>query len=210
MIGENELIGNSTSLRSGMSQKSQTVLIVDDSIPQHKLITVLMAEESINCESAYNGEAGLALAEKLQPDLIILDVDMPDLNGFDVCRLLKVNPATKDIPIIFLTASASMDEKICGLSLEAVDYITKPFDPWELTARVRMALRTKRLLDMVPKHAPAPRNPGASASDGQLNARLSMEQLTLARSENPWSRGAPASQYPSPVDAKNGASLPRL
>jgi len=193
-----------------MSQMSQTVLIVDDSIPQHKLITMLMAEESINCESAYNGEAGLTLAESLKPDLVLLDVDMPDMNGFDVCRLLKVNPATKDIPIIFLTASASMDEKICGLSLEAVDYITKPFDPWELTARIRMALRTKRLLDMVPKSAPRARNPESSSNEGQLNARLSMEQLTLARSENPWNRAAPASQYPSPADAKNGASLPRL
>jgi DNA-binding response OmpR family regulator len=190
-----------------MSQMSQTVLIVDDSIPQHKLIRVLMAEESINCKSAYNGEAGLVMAESLKPDLVLLDVDMPDLNGFDVCRLMKVNPATKDIPIIFLTASASMDEKICGLSLDAVDYITKPFDPWELAARVRMALRTKRLLDMVPRATPGAAKPASSAGPEQLNQRLSMEQLTLARAENPWNRTCPASQNPAPADTEAAKNL---
>ena len=172
----------------------QTVLIVDDAIAMHGLIKVHLSEEPWEFQSAYDGPSGLAAAASLNPDLILLDVDMPGLNGFDVCRALKANEATSRIPVIFLTASASVDEKICGLELRAVDYITKPFDPGELCARICAALRTKRLLDLLPKpshdaESAAATRQGADAR--QVNARLSMKQMMRARSENPWDRKPP-------------------
>jgi putative two-component system response regulator len=129
---------------------AQTVMIVDDSRPLHALVKVHLGEEDFVYHSAYNGSSALNLVTSVKPDLILLDVDMPDMNGFDVCRFLKVDPITAQIPIIFLTASTSADEKACGLSLQANDYVTKPFDPEGLLARVRAALRTKRLLDLLP------------------------------------------------------------
>ena len=122
---------------------TQKILIIDDSGPQHSLIKVALEEQSISFYSAFAGTFALKMALLIQPDLILLDVDMPEMNGFDVCRLLKVNPETRHIPVIFLTASSSMDERLCGFNLGAVDYITKPFDPAELCARVHVALSVK-------------------------------------------------------------------
>src|SRR6185369_4418008 len=78
---------------------------------------------------------------------------MPDMDGFEVCRRLKAQPATMNIPIVFLTGAGSTDEKIRGLNLGAVDYVTKPFEPAELRARVRASLRTKYLLDLLTQKA---------------------------------------------------------
>ncbi|MEO6567878.1 MAG: response regulator [Opitutaceae bacterium] len=174
----------------------QSVLIVDDSLPLHELVKVHLSDETLVHHSAYDGPSALAMAAALMPDLILLDVDMPGLDGFEVCRLLKSDPATEKIPIVFLTAAASSDEKMCGFELRAVDYVTKPFDPRELCARVRSALRTKRLLDMLPvsesvvPHAASQGQPGDKR---QVNARLSMGQLAKARSQNPWNRKPPGS-----------------
>jgi putative two-component system response regulator len=170
---------------------SQKILIIDDSIPQHKLIKTVLREQAVEFESAYGGKAGLALATSSQPDLILLDVDMIDMNGFEVCRMLKFNPATSAIPVIFLTVSATIDEKIYGIELQAVDYVHKPFDPEELRARVRVALRIKRLLDLLPTPIEGLPEGGDSTEAKRLNARLSLAQLTRARSENPWQRVPP-------------------
>jgi DNA-binding response OmpR family regulator len=136
----------------------QKLLIVDDSVPQHSLIKVALEEQPIAFYSAFAGAFALKMAVLIQPDLILLDVDMPEMNGFDVCRLLKADPQSRDIPVIFLTASSSMDERICGFSLGAVDYITKPFDPAELCARVGVVLRAKQRLSAEPTtpHADEP------------------------------------------------------
>jgi len=134
----------------------QKILIVDDSIPQHNLVRVALAElPSTELHSVYSGAPALAMASSHKLDLILLDVDMPEMNGFEVCRLLKANPATAEIPVIFLTSLSSIDEKICGFDLQAIDYITKPYDPAELYVRVRVALRTKRLLDLLPRPTPS-------------------------------------------------------
>jgi DNA-binding response OmpR family regulator len=131
----------------------QTILIIDDSIPIHQLIKVHLDEESIEIQSAYNGTSGLSKAAALRPDLILLDVDLPDMNGFDVCRLLKADSATAHIPVIFVAGSSSIDAKVCGLDLQAIDYITKPFNPTELCARVRSALRPDHEVTLTPKPA---------------------------------------------------------
>ena len=105
--------------------------------------------------AAHDGASGLAIARALKPDLILLDVDMPGTNGFDVCARLKQDEATRRIPVVFLTGASTTDEKLRGLDLGAVDYIIKPFDPAELRARVRASLRTKHLLDLLQPNARA-------------------------------------------------------
>lgn len=132
---------------------AQRVLVIDDSPPIHALVTVRLREERVELFSAYDGESGLAMVQSLQPDLVLLDVDMPHPDGFEVCRRLKADPATMQIPVIFLTGVSSSEQKILGLDLGAVDYVTKPFDPAELRARVRASLRTKYLLDLLSRKA---------------------------------------------------------
>ena len=124
----------------------QRALIVDDSIPLHQLIKTLMDEEGLEFHSAYDGVSGLSMAATLRPSLILLDVDMPDMDGFEVCRRLKASADTATIPVIFLTADFHKDNKAMGLGIGAVDYVTKPFKIEELSARIRASLRAKELL----------------------------------------------------------------
>jgi two-component system, cell cycle response regulator len=131
----------------------QRVLIIDDSQNIHALVKARLAAEPVELHCAFDGITGIAMAAQVLPDLILVDIDLPDPDGFEVCRRLKSQPATMSIPIVFLTGAASTDEKIRGLELGAVDYITKPFEPAELRARVRAALRTKFLLDLLAKKA---------------------------------------------------------
>src|ERR1700680_155595 len=106
----------------------QKVLIIDDSKTIHTVVKSKLSGEPIEFYSAFNGDVGLELAVSIRPDVILLDVEMPHPNGFEVCRLLKAYPLTVSIPIIFLTGATSTEEKIHGLELGAVDYVTKPFD----------------------------------------------------------------------------------
>jgi diguanylate cyclase (GGDEF)-like protein len=102
---------------------------------------------------ALEGETGLDMAARLRPDLILLDIDMPQPDGFEVCRRLKADPNTVGIPVIFLTGDTSTEKKIKGLELGATDYITKPFDAAELRARIRATLRAKYLMDLLSQRA---------------------------------------------------------
>lgn len=130
-----------------------SVLVVDDSTDIHELVQVGLLDEPVDLHSSFNGTEGLEMARRLAPDLILLDVDMPKPDGFEVCRHLKADPMMMGIPVIFLTGASSTEEKIRGLELGAIDYVTKPFDPAELRARVAAALRTKRLLDLLAQRA---------------------------------------------------------
>jgi diguanylate cyclase (GGDEF)-like protein len=120
-----------------------SVLIADDSMPLHKLVKVHLDGQGLSLRSAYDGDDAIASAISLAPDLILLDVDMPRMTGFDVCRTLKANPLTAYIPIIFLTGKSALTDTASGLELGAVDYIRKPFKVEDLRARVRSALRTQ-------------------------------------------------------------------
>jgi diguanylate cyclase (GGDEF)-like protein/PAS domain S-box-containing protein len=106
-----------------------------------------LKDEPVELFHASDGAKGLDVARECSPDLILLDVDMPDPDGFEVCRRLKADNVTHEIPIIFLTGASSTEQKLKGLELGAIDYIIKPFDPAELRARVKASLRTKQLLD---------------------------------------------------------------
>ncbi len=136
-----------------------TILIVDDSPSVHQLVSSCFVADGWHVCSAYTGTDGLAAAASRGAEVVLLDLDLPDMNGFDVCRHLRDVAAGS--AVIFLTSSASVDEKVCGLHLSGVDYITKPFDPAELTQRVRNAVRTKRRLGGVADPAAAP----ASSAD---------------------------------------------
>jgi len=157
---------------------SQTVLLVDDSIPLHKLVRAQLEAEPVEVHSAYDGEAALSAAVSLRPTMILLDVDMPELDGFEVCRRLKSNPVTAAIPIIFLTANSLICDKVRGFDSGAADYVTKPFKPEELRARVRATLRAKHQLD---KTAMVDAQSGLwnrSYLDLHLKAQLSLARRT--------------------------------
>ena len=125
------------------------VLIIDDSMEALAIAKARLIKEGLAVMCADGGKKGLEEAQREPPDLILLDLDMPDMSGFDVCRALKANPDLCMIPVIFLSGSGTEDDKIEGLDLGAVDYVTKPFDAFELRARVRAALRTKHLQDLL-------------------------------------------------------------
>jgi two-component system, cell cycle response regulator len=132
---------------------SQRVLIIDDSQTIHAIVRARLSGEALELTSAHDGDSGLRAATENPPDLILLDVDMPDLNGFEVCKRLRSDVRTMGVPVIFLTGASSSEEKINGLELGACDYVTKPFDPAELRARVRSTLRSKYLMDLLSRKA---------------------------------------------------------
>jgi diguanylate cyclase (GGDEF)-like protein/PAS domain S-box-containing protein len=132
---------------------SERLLIIDDSPDIHELVQAWLVSESLEFSSCLDGKEALATAISVRPDLILLDVDLPGINGFEVCRRLKEHGATADIPVIFLTGASGTDEKVRGLELGASDYLIKPFDPAELRARVRTSLQAKRLMDLLAQKA---------------------------------------------------------
>jgi len=106
-----------------------TVLVVDDTPDNLALMSALL-KETYKVKVANRGDRGLQIAASAAPpDLILLDVMMPDIDGYEVCRRLKANPGTADIPVIFLTARTELEDEQKGLALGAVDYITKPISP---------------------------------------------------------------------------------
>lgn len=125
------------------------VLVIDDEESIHRLVVARLRSEGIEVTGELDGERGIERALQDTPDLILLDVGLPEMDGFEVCRKLKAHPTTRNIPVVFLTGEAATDAKVRGLDLGAVDYVTKPFDQIELRARVRAALRTKRLQDIL-------------------------------------------------------------
>ena len=132
---------------------TQTILAIDDSPEIHQLLKVRLKNLDVELSHAHCGFDGFDQAQATHPDLILLDVMMPDASGFDICRKLKATADTQNIPVIFLTGASDVDQKVLGFDVGAVDYIQKPFDSAELNARVRAALRTKRFQDMLAQRA---------------------------------------------------------
>jgi diguanylate cyclase (GGDEF)-like protein len=129
------------------------VLIIDDSREAVVLVKTRLAKEGLDVISADCGVAGLEAVKHERPDLILLDVNMPDISGFDVCRMLKSDPELCMIPVVFLSASDTAEDKVRGLNIGAIDYVTKPFDAFELQARVNAGLRTKYMQDLLAQRA---------------------------------------------------------
>jgi phosphoserine phosphatase RsbU/P len=123
----------------------EKILIVDDSIANRKLLSAILKKEGYELLEAEDGEQAIEFASRELPDLILLDIMMPKIDGYQVCETLKGNEQTFTIPIIFLSAMTEEKDKIKGLDLGAADYVTKPFNKGEVLARVRAQLKIRSL-----------------------------------------------------------------
>jgi signal transduction histidine kinase len=132
---------------------SATILIVDDTPINLRVIVESLEGQGYQIVVATRGEEALKRADYVQPDLILLDVMMPDLNGFEICRRLKAQPGTRDIPVIFMTSLASVDDKVTGFSVGALDYVTKPLHVEEVRARIDTHLRLRAMQKEMEKQA---------------------------------------------------------
>ncbi|MEC4803283.1 MAG: response regulator [Jaaginema sp. PMC 1079.18] len=121
------------------------ILIVDDTIENIRFLSDFLTEQNYQVRKAINGKTALKTIAVSPPDLILLDVRMPDMNGYEVCQQLKSDPQTRGIPIIFLSAADEQEDKKMGFRVGGVDYITKPFQLEEVFIRVQLQLTIKTL-----------------------------------------------------------------
>ena len=170
------------------------VLAVDDSPDDLRLLFEMMSAHDINVAVAFSGKDALDKAVLSPPDLILMDVSMPGMDGFAACRLLKAHPRTQFVPIIFLTASNDPEQRLHGLMLGAVDYIVKPFQETETLVRVRIHLNLSRRLREADQHrhsAPAAEQPTLTDTGGLtrdaliVNAAIDYLRAHLAAPPSP-------------------------
>ena len=154
-----------------LSETKKRSLVIEDDRNTANLITVYLKREGFRPLTAGDGEAGLALAEKQHPDLVILDLMLPKLDGWEVCRRLR---QTSEVPVIMLTARAEEVDRVAGLTLGADDYVVKPFSPRELMARVKAVLR----------RAPRP-DPGRKARLSHADVMLDLDKRQLSVAGRP-------------------------
>ena len=127
------------------TKEKGTILIVDDSSDSRLLLSLILQKEGYDVLEVSDGEEALEKARKASPDLILLDILMPVMDGYEVCRLLKADEALGDIPVIFMSSLGEAKDKIRGLNLGGADYITKPFDRGEVLARIRNQIHLRNL-----------------------------------------------------------------
>ena len=137
-----------------MGAQAARILVVDDTPANVKLLDAVLAPRGYTVLSAASGEEGLAAVQAERPDLVLLDIMMPGMDGFEVCRRLRNDPATAYLPVIMITASGTA-EKLKGLEAGADDFVVKPFDQAELLARVGSLLRVKEYHDIIQSQAQA-------------------------------------------------------
>jgi len=152
------------------------ILFIDDEPEILKAVKFYLEDEDFEVHTTTEGHRAVELAETLKPDLIILDVMMPVMDGIQVCRQLRSRTRTRMIPIIFLTARESIEDKIKGLEAGGVDYITKPFNNQELMARIKAHIRHSQ--EKLSSH-PVTGLPGASSVEAEVN-RLLQEGVIFA------------------------------
>ncbi len=128
-----------------LMRDKDTILVVDDTSASLRLLSDILKAEGYTVRSAINGKLALRSAIINPPKLVLLDICMPEMDGFEVCRRLKAQPETRDIPVIFVSALADTNEKVQGFELGAVDFVTKPYQREELLARVRTHLEVDRM-----------------------------------------------------------------
>ncbi len=129
---------------------SEKILIIDDDLDTLRLVGLMLQRQGYQISAATNGQQGLEKAFEEDPDLILLDVMMPDMDGYEVTRRLRQNPSTLQTPILMFTAKTQLDDKVIGFEVGANDYLTKPTHPSELQARVKTLLarvNTQEVLD---------------------------------------------------------------
>lgn len=135
------------------------ILLIDDTPDDVRALVSLLGKQPLRLSVATDAHQGYQRALALRPALILLDVRMPQMDGFTLCRLLREADATRHTPVIFLSSAASIDERLEGLGLGAVDYVLKPFDPQEVLARIRIHLQlTWRAASAAPMQALQPQD----------------------------------------------------
>lgn len=139
------LTPNENGLKNMESMSKEKILVVEDEEDIRELLRYNLSKEGYQVTGAASGEGALKTARILQPDLMILDLMLPGVDGLEVCRLLKRDPRTQHLPIVMLTAKGEEADIVTGLELGADDYIIKPFSPRVLLARVRAVLRRKKV-----------------------------------------------------------------
>lgn len=139
-------IVDSTPILDHMVSSTPTVLLADDSLSDLRLLIEMLVSKRFRIVAAFDGHDAYRKAVLNRPNLILLDIHMPGVDGIAACRLLKTNPVTHDIPVIFLTAANEPEQQLMGLSLGAVDYVTKPFSEEIVLARVGLHLDIARRL----------------------------------------------------------------
>jgi PAS domain S-box-containing protein len=147
-VRKNSLVAPKISKESGMSLESSNkgvILIVDDNPDNLELLFFFLSDSDFTVLLARDGKSAIEKVESAQPDLILLDVMMPGIDGFETCRRLKANESSKDIPVIFMTALSETVDKLRGFNLGAVDYLTKPIQEEELKARVTTHITLRNL-----------------------------------------------------------------
>ncbi len=132
---------------------NSTILIVDDSLSARKMVQGILGKQGYQLAFAADGQEGLALAAQLRPDVILLDVLLPDLDGFTVCARLRADPDLAEVPILMMTGLSEREHRLRGLEVGADDFITKPPDPEELRARLRTITRLNRYRTMQAERA---------------------------------------------------------
>ncbi|MGB9619802.1 MAG: response regulator [Armatimonadota bacterium] len=159
----------------------ESILIVDDEEDILELLRHHLTGEGYRVLVAETGEDGLALARAKVPDLIVLDLMLPGLDGLDVCRILKRDPETSRIPVLMLTAKSEDADVVAGLELGADDYVVKPFSPRVLIARVRAALRRSRTDQITADQRLE--LPGISIDPGTFRVMVDGRQIDLTATE---------------------------
>jgi len=124
-----------------MDTKAKRILVVDDEVDVTELVAYQLRAKGFQVETLNDPNGSIGIARTFLPDLVILDVMMPDLNGMQICRMLRADPKLKKVPVIFLTAKAEESDRIQGLETGADDYVCKPFSTKELVLRVQTILR---------------------------------------------------------------------
>lgn len=147
------------------------ILIVEDDVDLIEMLSAYFRVQGYEILTAAWGEDAVKLAGENAPDLILMDIRLPDIDGYEVCRRLRTQRPTRHVPVIFLTEKRERDDKLAGLELGAVDYITKPFDIQELRLRARNALRRSRLNSLV--------NPVTGLPEGSLVQERLEQMLSL-------------------------------
>jgi diguanylate cyclase (GGDEF)-like protein len=135
------------------SPSNGVILVVDDNPTNLSVLSIALKAAGYKIRVAMDGESAIEQVQEDAPELILLDIQMPGIDGFETCKKLKKSPLTQDIPIIFITASTDLENKVKGLSVGAVDYITKPFQQEEVLARVRVHLELRFLTRKVQEQA---------------------------------------------------------
>ena len=166
--------------------KPPRLLAIDDSELIHRLLQVRLAGERLELHSALSAKDGLRLAKELNPAVILLDITLDEMDGFELLSRLKQDPSTHDIAVIFISATSDTMDRVRGLDLGAVDFIIKPFEVVELKARVRSALRMQHLVRMLEHKAQIDGLSGLW-NRRYFDQRLQQEWSEAARHDRPLS-----------------------